>query len=160
MNAKINKILVGVDFSEQSPKVLLYASTLAEKTDAEIIVLSVINQRNIDAAVVYSRLVGAKAIGAKAIGVESFTKMEFDRRKARIKELLEEAGLSNIKQETKIRVGHPYKEILKAIQEFNIDLIVLGTRGKTSHEDYAVLTGSVAERVFRHSPVPVLSFRG
>ena len=164
MNTEIKKILVGVDFSPQSKEVFLYASSLADKSDAELIVLSVINQRDIDAAAVYSRLVGAKAIGAKAIGakaisIEQFTKMEVDRRKTSIDELLEEVGLSNIKKETIIRVGQPYKEILHAIQEFNIDLVVLGTRGKTRHEEYAILTGSVAERVFHHSPVPVLSFR-
>ena len=155
MNTEIKKILVGIDFSAQSKELFLYASFLADKTDAEMIVLSVLNQKDIDAAVVYSRI-----IGATAISIEQFTNMEIEKRKTGMDELLEEVGLSNIKKETVLRVGQPYKEILKAIQEFNIDLVVMGARGKTRHEDYAILTGSAAERVFRHSPVPVLSFRG
>lgn len=155
MNTEIKKILVGIDFSKQSKELFLYASGLADKTDAEMVVLSVLNQRDIDAAVVYSRI-----IGATAISIEQFTSMELEKRKTSMDELLGKANLSNIKKETVIRVGQPYKEILKAIEEFNIDLVVMGARGKTAHEEYAILTGSAAERVFRHSPVPVLSFRG
>ena len=151
----IKKILVGIDFSTQSKQTFLYASSLADKTGAKMIVLSVINQRDIDAASVYSRLVGKTAIS-----VEEFTKQEIERRKTRVDQVLKEIGLADIERKTIIKVGHPYEEILKAINELDIDLVVMGTRGETAHDKYSILTGSVAERVFKHSPVPVLSFRG
>lgn len=153
---EIKKILVGIDFSTQSKQTFLYASALAGKTDAALIVLSVINQRDIDAAAVYSRLVGTTAVS-----VEEFTRQEIERRKRRVDEVLEEIGLGDIERETVIKVGRPYEEILRAIKEFDIDLVVMGTRGESKKdEEFTILTGSVAERVFKHSPVPVLSFRG
>ena len=54
-------------------------------------------------------------------------------------------------------VGNPITEIIRAIDGHKIDLIVMGTHGRTglSH----LLAGSVAERVVRASTVPVLTVR-
>jgi nucleotide-binding universal stress UspA family protein len=54
-----------------------------------------------------------------------------------------------------LRMGVPWEEILKAIAETHADLVVMGTHGRRgiSH----ALIGSVAEKVVRASPVPVLS---
>lgn len=56
-----------------------------------------------------------------------------------------------------VRVGSPFVEIIRYAREQDIDLIVLGTHGRTglSH----VLLGSVAERVVRKAPCPVLTVR-
>lgn len=53
------------------------------------------------------------------------------------------------------RMGSPWEQILHLVAELNADLVVMGTHGRrgVSH----VLLGSVAERVVRHSPVPVLT---
>jgi nucleotide-binding universal stress UspA family protein len=55
------------------------------------------------------------------------------------------------------RVGNPWEQILAAITELEVDLAVLGTRGRRGIAR-AVL-GSVAEKVVRLSPVPVLTVR-
>ena len=154
MLEEIKKILVAIDFSSQAKKTFLYASSLADKTGADLIILSVLNQRDIDAAAVYSRLTGSKAAS-----VEVFTTSEINRRKLRVDEVLDEVGLGHVQKETVIRVGKPFKEILKAINEFGVDIVVMGTRGRGSDKDYQILTGSVAEKVFKFSPVPVLSIR-
>jgi len=57
----------------------------------------------------------------------------------------------------KIRQGVPYEQILAAAKESGADLIVMGTRGRTGIAH--VMLGSVAEKVFRLSPVPVLTVR-
>jgi nucleotide-binding universal stress UspA family protein len=151
---EVKKILSPIAFAGYSRKHFLYSAYLAKITGAELIILSVINQRDIDAAAVYARLVGSAAIS-----VEEFTKIEIDRRKTRIEEILREIGLADVARETVIRVGTPFEEILKFIKEKDIDLVVMGTRGASKDGEYHILTGSVAERVFRHSPVPVLSVR-
>ena len=150
----IKKILVAIDFSKQSKKTFLYASSLADKTGADLVVLSVLNQRDVDAAAVYSRL-----SGSETASVETFTLAEINRRKLRVGEVLDEIGLGHIQKETVIKVGVPFKEILKAINELGVDIVVMGTRGRGSDKDYKILTGSVAEKVFRFSPVPILSIR-
>jgi nucleotide-binding universal stress UspA family protein len=151
---EVKKILVPVAFAGYSQKSFQFSAYLADKTGADLLVLSVLHQRDIDAAAVYARL-----IGSAAISVDEFTKIEIDRRKSRIEEALHEYGLSELTRKIMIKVGNPFEEILKAIKELNIDLVVMGTRGDTKEGEYRIVTGSVAERVFKQSPVPVLSFR-
>ncbi len=57
-----------------------------------------------------------------------------------------------------LRIGPPWEEILAAASEAGADLVVLGTHGRRGLA-HAML-GSVAERVVRLSPVPVLTVRG
>jgi nucleotide-binding universal stress UspA family protein len=54
-----------------------------------------------------------------------------------------------------MRVGTPWEEIVAAAKETGVDLIVLGTNGRRGLP--RALLGSVAERVVRMSPVPVLT---
>jgi nucleotide-binding universal stress UspA family protein len=58
---------------------------------------------------------------------------------------------------TEIGEGVPHEEILQYITTRGIDLVVMGTKGRSGVD--RVLMGSVAERVVRHSPVPVLTVR-
>jgi nucleotide-binding universal stress UspA family protein len=53
--------------------------------------------------------------------------------------------------------GNPYKEILKYVVENKIGLIVLATHGRTGFKH--VLIGSIAEKIVRHSPIPVLTVK-
>ncbi len=57
-----------------------------------------------------------------------------------------------------LRHGLPWQEILKVIDECHADLVVMGTHGRRGITH--ALLGSVAERVVRMSPVPVLTVRG
>jgi nucleotide-binding universal stress UspA family protein len=157
MITEIKQILVAIALVPEygfSQKHLSYAAYLANKTGAGLSVLSVINQRDIDAAALYARLVGSQSLG-----VEEFKKMEIERRKKSIEEVLEKMGLERIDKEIIIVIGNPYTEIMKMIEEKGIDLVIMGTRGASKYEKYTVMTGAVAERVFKHSPVPVLSIR-
>lgn len=56
---------------------------------------------------------------------------------------------------TNVVIGHPAEEIINYINNENISIVVIGTHGK-SGLDRAIF-GSVADRMFRFSPVPVLS---
>lgn len=64
----------------------------------------------------------------------------------------EEAGLT---VETEMKDGIPHKTITEYAEETNIDLVVMGTHGRTGRDRVANL-GSVTERVVEESPVPVL----
>jgi nucleotide-binding universal stress UspA family protein len=62
-----------------------------------------------------------------------------------------------VEVETAISQGTPFLEILKFAKDKEIDLIVIATHGRTGLRH--VLFGSVAEKVVRKSPCPVLSIR-
>ncbi|MBU3951349.1 MAG: universal stress protein, partial [Proteobacteria bacterium] len=59
--------------------------------------------------------------------------------------------------EIKIDTGIPYECILNAVDTEDIDLVVMANKGRGNIA--RVLFGSAAEKVFRHSPVPVVSVR-
>jgi nucleotide-binding universal stress UspA family protein len=74
-------------------------------------------------------------------------------------EIVDEAAerLRNLRVHTSVARGSPHRAILDYTETNDIDLVVMGTHGRTglSH----ALLGSVAERVVRLSPVPVLTVR-
>lgn len=79
-------------------------------------------------------------------------------RHQKIQEMIEEHFFQD-KAQMKIlfRVGIPYKTILEAIETEKIYLVVIACKGRSNL--IGTLHGSNAEKVFRHSPVPVLSVR-
>ncbi|WP_135854211.1 universal stress protein [Halorussus salinus] len=68
----------------------------------------------------------------------------------------EEAGVEEVT--TKVVEGTPYRTILDYADDEEIDLVVMGTHGRTGLDRY--LLGSVTERVVRTADVPVLTVRG
>ena len=59
--------------------------------------------------------------------------------------------------ETTVRVGRPTERIIGYAEEVDADVVATGTRGR--HGEHSFLLGSVAERVVRTCPVPVLTVR-
>lgn len=59
--------------------------------------------------------------------------------------------------ETHVKIGNPVEEILDSIKKLKIDYVVMGTHGKTGIN--LILIGSVAEKIVRHSPVPVTTIK-
>jgi nucleotide-binding universal stress UspA family protein len=67
------------------------------------------------------------------------------------------ARAEGVETVTAIRQGPIHREILDYVEEHDVDLVVMGTHGRTGLDRY--LVGSVAEKVVRLSPVPVLTVR-
>ena len=70
-------------------------------------------------------------------------------------ERAEAAGVGTV--EGSVASGRPYRVILDAVDDHDVDLVVMGTHGRTGLDRY--LLGSVAEKVVRTCPVPVLTVR-
>jgi nucleotide-binding universal stress UspA family protein len=79
-------------------------------------------------------------------------------RRNQSEQLIQSAHCGHLDVIKMFETGVPSEEILKAIEETGADLLVIGTKGRTRLAD--ALFGSVAERLYRRSPVSVLSVRG
>lgn len=147
----INKIVVAIDFSEYSLPALRYASALAEAVKAEVVVAHVIDQRDVDA-------VKTVELELNRPWVDKYIEGQLKERAARVDALLEDAQCTRVSVVKVFKVGHPVSEIVNIIEENGADLLVVGTKGKSNIAN--TLFGSVAEKLFRKSPVSVLSVRG
>ena len=156
MNKQIQKILACIDLSDYSLMTLGYAVELAKGMDTQIIVFNVINQKDITGV----EMISSHFAGyfSTAINVEDYTKELKQDRLESLKQLIkenffDEKSLMSIK----VEMGIPFEKILEAIETENIDLVVMANKGRGNIA--RVLFGSAAEKVFRHSPVPVVSVR-
>ncbi|MFH0789557.1 MAG: universal stress protein [Pseudomonadota bacterium] len=147
----INKIMVAVDFSDYSKPTLKFAANLANIHKAALVVVNVLNKRDLDAL----QTIELEGIGVSA---EKFIVKQKADREAATDQLLKEAGCLDLQLTKIFRIGVPWFELLEAAKEQQVDLMVIGTKGKTSIPN--TLFGSTAEKVFRRCSVPVLFVRG
>jgi nucleotide-binding universal stress UspA family protein len=147
----IKKIMVAVDFSDYSRPTLTFAANLANIHNAALVVVNVLNQRDLDAL----QKIELEGVG---ISAEKFiARQEVDRAVA-TDQLCKEVGCLDPQPIKLFRIGVPWFELLAAAKEQQVDLVVIGTKGKSSIPN--TLFGSTAEKVFRRCPVPVLFVRG
>ncbi len=144
---KIEKILFPTDFSDHSKNAFRYAVSFAKEYGAKLYVLHVIED--------IQYLANAYMFDVPIM--PSFADMEQNRLKEMQEFIDREVTDPEIKIEKVIRRGRPFIEIIQMAREENIDLIVTATHGRGGLEH--VLFGSVAEKVVRKAPCPVLSIR-
>jgi len=179
MHVNIKRICVPTDFSPCSEQAIHYGATLAEVHDADLHLLHVLQDAEDtvlhpdftasgeQARDYFRRLEEAEGgpegesaserkpdederihnyLRALEKGVDSkFAKLELDKWWERVR-------LHRV-----IRYGNPVREICRYTRKHSIDLLILGTHGRTGLSQ--LLLGSVAERVVRVSPCPVLTVR-
>ncbi len=80
-----------------------------------------------------------------------------DAARATLEEALVSLRREHAASDSMLVFGHAASELLRAIQRSDVDLVVIGTRGRNALPQ--VLLGSIAERLVRLSPVPVLTVR-
>ncbi len=159
-------ILVPVDFSAYAADALRYAVGIAERFASSIIVLHVI-PRETTAHAVYQRL-GHRALSllgsasptsASEVPPDVAAEVVGDLRE-RVYTALQEflpAPIAHYPVELRVLAGHPFERILETAVREKVALIVLGTHGRTGLA-HAIM-GSVAERVVRLAPCPVLTVK-
>jgi universal stress protein A len=139
----IKKILVPVDFSECSDEAMQYAAMIARRLNARVVLVHVIQPFTYGMTETFNL-------------VDHYTAL-----KTIAGPLLDQAGkklsTQGVSVETDLLSGPAHHEILQKAGRVKADLIVMGTHGRTGLEHF--LLGSVAEKVVRLSPCPVLSVR-
>ncbi len=142
----MRKILCPIDFSAGSKAALSWAEDWAQQFGAALYLLHAYENP------VYV-LPPAGYVGPTVdalSGVRKHLEAELDRWKA-------EAERSGIKVRADLIEGTPYRTVIDVARDYTPDLIVMGTHGRTGLAH--ALIGSVAERVVRLAPCPVLTVR-
>ena len=145
-----HRIMVAIGFTEYSEELLGYAAGIADSIGAEMIVVNIINLRDVEA-------VGAVAAMGYEVDSEHYVSGVKEERRRALEQMLKKISFPAEKIRSVFNVGHPVEELLKIAAKENVDLIVMGIKGRSDLEH--MLVGSVAEKVFRRSPIPILSYR-
>ncbi len=148
----IKKILVSIDGSKTAQKALEYTLDLAKQTGSSIILLSVIDK---------SPFYGEPIIPSKSTpthlleNLEDYLQQTADAYLTKAEEL---CASKRVESRKIVQAGHPVEEIIKAAKASKVDLIVLGSHGKSALG--AVLLGSVTIGVMHmEKKIPVLVVR-
>jgi nucleotide-binding universal stress UspA family protein len=144
---EIKKILV---YSEYSEGIFYYAEKLAAKLGAELIVANIINVRDVEAVSAITNM-------GYDLDPERYIKELKDERLIAFEAVAKKATLARDSMKLILEVGNPIDELLKIIVRENADAVVMGVKGSTDLEH--IFIGSVAEKLFRRSPVTVISYR-
>jgi nucleotide-binding universal stress UspA family protein len=141
--AGARRILVPVDFSDSSARALRHAANRAAESGGSLIIIYVVPADY-----------GWLGFGRNELrGLDrSLQRQAADRLRA-----FADENVGDVPANMEVRVGQPAEEIVAAARESKCDSIMLSTRGLTGLDRY--LIGSVADRVARLAPCPVLLVR-
>jgi nucleotide-binding universal stress UspA family protein len=140
---RFKRILFPVDLSDASAKVVPYVTTMAEKFNARVHLLFVVRV--------------LQHYAAMYVPDPSISQFELEILKGAEKRLYEfkDAHFKEIGEtEAEVLLGEVAEEITRFAAEKKIDLIIMGTHGRKGLDK--VVFGSVADRVVKTSPVPVM----
>tara|TARA_R110002111_G_scaffold2705_4_gene17999 strand:+ start:101546 stop:102016 length:471 start_codon:yes stop_codon:yes gene_type:complete len=142
---EIKKILVPTDFSEFGEQALLYGCELAKKFNSQLHLLNVVQ----DAVAMFPE---PNMMGTSMNDLVADMQ---DLARKQLESMPDLPGTEDLKIVREVRVGPAFLEIVRYAKKSDIDLIVIGTHGRTGIKH--MLLGSVAEKVVRKAPCPVLT---
>ncbi len=140
----IKKVLCPVDYSVCSQEAFKYAAHIARTESAKLYLVHVIDVRSFGHESPLDSDVPKPSEDAIRRIKEDLTKKAADE-------------VEGVEIEPVVVVGVPVKVILSVAEERKVDMIVMGTHGRTGIPH--VIIGSVAENVVRKAPCPVLTIR-
>jgi nucleotide-binding universal stress UspA family protein len=141
---EFKKILFPIDFSESTPKILPYVLSMSQTFGGTVYLLYVVR----DLKYLTSFHVPHPSL--------DLIEKEIAENSAKMMEKVCEEDLQGCPRFVKkILVGDAASEIIRYATEEKVDLIIMGTHGRKGLEK--ALFGSVAEKVVKNSPVPVLT---
>jgi nucleotide-binding universal stress UspA family protein len=149
---KIQKILIAVDDSINSAHAAEYGFDIARKINAEVALVNIVEPMMMPPITSSDPIMGVSPLGS------GFQEMEIlDIQKSQSETILERT-IKKFAADLEVKQFNEYGPtadgIITCSKEFDADLIIVGTHGRTGLDRF--LKGSVAEHVVRHSEVPVL----
>jgi len=146
----IHTIMVAIGFRSYSEGTFRYAAELAEKFDADLLVVSVVNSRDVEA-------VRSVASMGYEIDGEHYVESIRKERMALLDGYVSKTPFPAERMKVLLPVGNPLEELLKTIVREDVQMVVMGVKERSDLEH--IFVGSIAEKIFRRSPVTVVSYR-
>lgn len=143
LNVMYDRVLLPTDGTTGAERAIEHAIDAAQRYDAELHVLYVVDEG------VYGAYPGDEYVH-ESEGAEQGLE---DQGEKAVQEIAERAQTEGVEAVTAIQYGTPHEEILRYIDEEDIDIAILGSKDRSG--EYRRLIGSVAERVARMSKAPV-----
>jgi universal stress protein A len=146
--AKIRKVMVASDFSSASRGAFARAVELAKANRATLLVTHAVT-------------LPPPTLGGEYIPPQTWDRIEAAVRAAAKKQigpLVAKARRAGVRAAGLIMAGSPHEVIVRAARSKRVDVLVLGTHGRTGLPRFFL--GSVAARVLATAPCPVLTVRG
>ena len=147
----MKKILIGVDYADTAQKIAEKGYALAKSMGAQVILLHVISDYVYYSSLDYSPILGYDSfsnLGALQANTVEELKVAAQNYLEVTKQHLGDETIQTV-----VKEGDFGEAILEAASELKVDIIVMGTHGR--HGLDKILMGSVAEKVLRHSLVPL-----
>ncbi len=148
--ALYSRIMVAVDFSSYSQNAVAHGVALARTTGASLILVNVINQRDVSA-------IERVLAGQTDFSVDDYLDRQREERSRNLRNLVAEAGGGDLPIKAIVAVGVPYLVLLEQITAEEADLLIMSTKGRSNLMDAVI--GSCAQKMYRRCPVPLLSLR-
>lgn len=152
---KLGRILAPTDFSRFSGFALEWAANLAEALRAELILLHVVPEE--EGKIIEEVIAEGAAVNIPRGVRENVLKERQKKFQEQFRIVLPDYLRKSIRVEEILVIGVPFLEIVKTAKEKDVDLIVMGTHGRTGLAH--ALIGSVAEKVVHHAHCPVLTIK-
>jgi nucleotide-binding universal stress UspA family protein len=141
---QLKQILIPIDFSDYSDQALRWGVSLAQKYGAQLLLLHVIPE--------VLEEVSARESAGEQLVIDLTAEVE-----AQLHEIARQGLKEGVAVDVRVADGEPADAILRMARQEKVDLIVMGTHGRTglSH----LLLGSTAEAVVRTATCPVFMVR-
>lgn len=144
---KYNRILIAIDDSAYSQKAAKYGCNLAKAIQATVAFI------HIDEYPILTEVTGDAMLGEQMVVLPDIVDIQNENAKALLDKMSANYA-EGLHVEYIIKTGIIKEEILRTAKNWNADMIVLGTHGRTGF-DHLIL-GSMAESITRHAECPVL----
>ncbi len=146
----MKKILVPTDFSKEAATATDVAFDIAKKSGADLILLHVVEETtggsfNVEGQVPYTGRQEDRLFMLKLI----------EKSRKQLQKVVADPRLAAVRVDGLLRIGNPYHGMRTIIVEQKVDLVVMGTSGRTGID--GMLIGSNTEKIIRTSHCPVLT---